>query len=71
MKTISYKDFERVWKNSSKEEILKQYYEDYKFLIELKEYRKIIKTITEDTYTEPNKETKRFIDNIIDKINEE
>lgn len=71
MKAISYENFEKVWKDSSREEILKQYYEDYKLLIELKNYRLIINTITEDTYNEPDNETKRFIDEMIDKINGE
>lgn len=69
MKAISYEDFKKVWKDSSREEILKQYYEDYTFLIELKNYRIIIRTITDDTYKLPNNKTKRLIDEITNKIN--
>lgn len=73
MKAISFKDFKKIWKDSSRDRILKQYYYDYKFLKELKEYRRIIKQMTNDTYIEPNGKEKRFIDKVIglDKVNGE
>ena len=71
-RVIDLEDFKKLYKDSSKEDILKQYYNDYKFLMELKYYRMIINRITIDTYIEPVRENnKRFIDEIINKLNGE
>lgn len=70
MKAMSFENFKKLFKDSSKDDILKDYYYDYKILMELKEYRLIIKIITQDTYDEPNNENKRFIDEIIEKMKE-
>ena len=68
MKAISYDDFKKVYKDSDREEILKQFYYDYELLIEFKSYRLIIQSIINYSYTKPNKETKRFIDEIIERL---
>ena len=68
MKAISYDDFKKIFKDSSREEILRDFYYNYQLLIELKDYRQIIKIITNDTYTEPNRENKRLIDEIIERL---
>lgn len=69
MKTMSFEDFKKIFEDSDRESILKDFYYNYQLLVEFKKYRLIIKTITDDTYTELNKENKRFIDEIIDRLN--
>ena len=71
MKTMSFESFKKIFKDSDRERILKDFYYNYQLLVELKEYRRIIKQMTNDTYVEPNNKEKRFLDKVIelDKVN--
>lgn len=66
MKTMSFESFKKIFKDSDRERILKDFYYNYQLLVELKEYRRIIKKMTNDTYIEPNNKEKRFIDKVIE-----